>query len=124
MSIMQWRVIEKVSLSQNDNIVEISSASLPAVSEKVAQESSPTSEIPPANEEDSTPVESPATPVEDAVEAEVEPDGIEEQNEVQSEVSSPEPLETNGQAPSSEINEEIAESPTITESQGEDSPVS
>ncbi|XP_077341818.1 echinoderm microtubule-associated protein-like 4 isoform X5 [Lithobates pipiens] len=124
MSIMQWRVIEKVSLSQNDNMVEISSASMPAVSEKVAQESSPTSEIPPANEEDSTPVETPETPAEDALEAEVVPDGIEEQNEVQSEVSSPEPLETNGQAPSSETNEETEESPTITESQGEDSPVS
>lgn len=124
MSIMQWRVIEKVSLSQNDNIVEISSSSVPAVSEKVAQESSPTSEIPPANEEDGTPVESPATLAEDAVEAEVVPDGIEEQSKVQSEESSPEPLATNGQAPSSETNEETAESPTITESQGEDSPVS
>ncbi|XP_040207455.1 echinoderm microtubule-associated protein-like 4 isoform X5 [Rana temporaria] len=124
MSIMQWRVIEKVSLSQNDNIVEISSSSVPAVSEKLAQESSPTSEIPPANEEDGTPVESPATPAEDAVEAEVVPDGIEEQNEVQSEESSPEPLATNGQAPPSETNEETAESLTITESQGEDSPVS
>ncbi|XP_018410878.1 PREDICTED: echinoderm microtubule-associated protein-like 4 [Nanorana parkeri] len=124
MSIMQWRLIEKVSLSQNDNVVEISPASVPAVVEKVVQESSPTSETPPASQEDSTPVESPAAPTVDAIEAEFVPDGTEEQNEVQSEESSQEPLETNGQEPSSETNEEMTESPTITESQGEDSPVS
>lgn len=124
MSIMQWRLIEKVSLSQNDNIMEISSASVPAVIEKPVQQISPTLEIPPATEVDNTPVESPATPVEDAVESDIIPDGAEEQNEVQSEESNQEPLETNGQEPSSETNEESTESPTVTESQGEDSPVS
>lgn len=123
MSIIQWRLIEKVSLSQNDNIVEISSAIVPAVIEKSVQQNSPTLEMPPVNEVDRTPVESPATPAEDAIESDTVPEGTVEQNEVQSEENQ-EPLETNGQEPSSETNEEMAESPTITESQGEDSPVS
>ncbi|XP_072265890.1 echinoderm microtubule-associated protein-like 4 isoform X2 [Pyxicephalus adspersus] len=123
MSIMQWRLVEKVSLSQNDNVVEISSASVSSVSEKVVQQSSPTSETPSVIEEVSSPLESPPTPVENAMEPEIIPDGPEEQNEVQSEESTQEQLETNGQELSSETNE-TTESPTITESQGKDSPVS
>ncbi|KAM9315655.1 echinoderm microtubule-associated protein-like 4 [Gastrophryne carolinensis] len=123
MSIMQWRLIEKVSLSQNDNIVEISSASTPTLSEKTVLESSPTSEAPPADEEDSTPVESSPTPADETEEGEVH-DGLEEQNEMPSEKGSQDPLETNGQEPSCEINEEETESPAATEPTGEDSPVS
>ncbi|XP_068089101.1 echinoderm microtubule-associated protein-like 4 isoform X6 [Hyperolius riggenbachi] len=123
MSIIQWRLIEKVSISQNDNVVEISSASTPTISEKVVEESSPTSETPTVNEEDSTPVESSPTPVEDPVENNIQ-DGAEEHNEVQSEEGSQEPLETNGQVPPSEIIEDTAGSPTVTKPQEEESPVS
>lgn len=121
MSIIQWRLIEKVSLSQSDNIVEINTANTPSVTEKVVQEITPTSEPQPANEEVPKPVESPV-PVEDAGEENLV--GTEYQNEVQSEESSQGPVEENGQAASSEINEESTDSPTLEETQGEDSPVS
>ncbi|XP_069811367.1 echinoderm microtubule-associated protein-like 4 isoform X4 [Dendropsophus ebraccatus] len=120
MSIIQWRLIEKVSLSQNDNIVEIN-ANTPTVTEKVMQEISPTSESQPAIEEVTASVESPL-PTEDA--EVVNTVGTDYQNEVQSEESSQEPLEENGQEASSEITEESTDSPTLAETQGEDSPVS
>ncbi|XP_044147773.1 echinoderm microtubule-associated protein-like 4 isoform X1 [Bufo gargarizans] len=122
MSIMQWRLIEKVSLPQNDNLVEINAAPTPTLTEKVMQEMSPTSEPPPANEEVTAPVESPV-PIEDAGEEDTV-DAAECPNEVQSEVSSQEPVEENGQEASSEINEESTHSPTLAETHGEDSPVS
>lgn len=121
MSIIQWRLIEKVSLSQSDNIVEINAANTPSVTEKVVQEITPTSEPQPANEEVPKRVESPV-PVEDAGEENLV--DTEYQNEVQSEESSQGPVEENGQAASSEINEESTDSPTLEETQGEDSPVS
>ncbi|XP_075060266.1 echinoderm microtubule-associated protein-like 4 isoform X3 [Mixophyes fleayi] len=136
MSIMQWRLIEKVSLSQSDNLVEISAPIAPAVSEMDVQESSPTSEAPPALvvveennkppvdevvEEDTTPVESPS-PTEGAVEDVT--DCTEDQNEVHSEEGGQEPVEANGQEASSEIVEETSNSLTVMEIQGEDSPVS
>ncbi|KAG9484413.1 echinoderm microtubule-associated protein-like 4 isoform X2 [Eleutherodactylus coqui] len=123
MSIIQWRLIEKVSsISQNDNLVEISPANTPTVTEKVVpEEVSPVPKPQPANEEVTAPVESPL-PVEDAGEENTV--DTEYQNEVQSEESSQGPVEENGQEVSSEINEESADSPTLVESQGEDSPVS
>ncbi|KAM3931874.1 echinoderm microtubule-associated protein-like 4 isoform 6-T6 [Leptodactylus fuscus] len=121
MSIMQWRLIEKVSLSQNDSVVETSAANTPTVTEKVVPEMTPTSKPQPANEEVPAPVESPV-PLEDAGEESTLEAAY--QNEVQSEASSQEPLEENGQAASSEINEESTDSSTLAETQGEDSPVS
>ncbi|XP_056424139.1 echinoderm microtubule-associated protein-like 4 isoform X3 [Hyla sarda] len=121
MSIIQWRLIEKVSLSQNDNIVEINAANTPTVTKKVVQETSPTSESQATNEEVTAAVESPV-PIEDAEEENTVDTGY--QNEVQSEESSQEPVTENGREASSEITEESADSPTLEETQGEDSPVS
>ncbi|CAH2254713.1 echinoderm microtubule-associated -like 4 isoform X1 [Pelobates cultripes] len=127
MSIMQWRLIEKVSLSQNDSIVEVSAVNAPVASEIVVQPNTPNS-VPPLNEvpeevteEEKTPEEPPAS-VESSVEDVL--DQSEEQNEVQSEESTQEPVESNGQEPSSEISEEQSDSPTITETQGDNSPLS
>ncbi|XP_073409545.1 echinoderm microtubule-associated protein-like 4 isoform X2 [Dendrobates tinctorius] len=122
MSIIQWRLIEKVSLPQTDNVVEINASNTPIVTEKVVQEVTPTSEPKAANEEVAEVVESPESPIldargENAVETEY-------QNEVQSEESSQEAVEENGQEASSEINEESTDSPTLAETRGEDSPVS
>ncbi|XP_077138479.1 echinoderm microtubule-associated protein-like 4 isoform X5 [Ranitomeya variabilis] len=122
MSIIQWRLIEKVSLAQTDNVVEINAANTPTVTEKVVQEVTATSEPKAADEEVTEAEESPESPIQDAgeenaVEAEY-------QNEVQSEESSQGAVEENGQEASSEINEESTDSPAVAETQGEDSPVS
>ncbi|XP_073528123.1 echinoderm microtubule-associated protein-like 4 isoform X2 [Phyllobates terribilis] len=122
MSIIQWRLIEKVSLAQTDNVIEINAANTPTVTEKVVQEITPTSEQKAANEEVTEAVESPESPVENAGEENAVE--TEYQNEVQSEESSQEAVEENGQEASSEINEESTDSPTLAETQGEDSPVS
>ncbi|KAM4041729.1 LOW QUALITY PROTEIN: echinoderm microtubule-associated protein-like 4 [Anomaloglossus baeobatrachus] len=122
MSIIQWRLIEKVSLAQNDNVVEINAANTPTVTEKAVQEIPPTSELKAADKEVKEEVESPESPIEDAGEENVVE--TEYQNEVQSEESSQGPVEENGQEVSSETNEESTDSPTLAETQGEDSPVS
>ncbi|KAM4771983.1 echinoderm microtubule-associated protein-like 4 [Rhinophrynus dorsalis] len=132
MSIMQWRLIEKVSLTQNDNILEISAVNSPVTSEKNLEPSTPTSvpqsiceaaevEVEEKPLVDSPVADSPA-PAEATVEEAVE--YAETQKEVQSEVSCQEPGETNGQEPSSEIIEEQVESPTVNETQDENSPLS
>ncbi|XP_075719365.1 echinoderm microtubule-associated protein-like 4 isoform X2 [Rhinoderma darwinii] len=123
MSIIQWRLIEKVSLNQSDNIVDINAANTPTVTEKVVQESSPTSEPQPANEEVTPPVESPAPP-QDAAAGVENTTGTEHQNEEQSEERSQVAVAENGQEASSEINEESTDSPVLAETQGEDTPVS
>ncbi|KAM4695375.1 echinoderm microtubule-associated protein-like 4 isoform 2-T2 [Discoglossus pictus] len=124
MSIMQWRLVEKVSLSQNDNIVEVSATSSPVVNEKALLPSTPTSLPQPLNEvavAETTPVDSPES-AEDTLEEPV--DCVQDQIEVQSEGSSHEPAESNGQELSSEISEEQTDLPTITENQGDISPLS
>ncbi|XP_069624687.1 echinoderm microtubule-associated protein-like 4 isoform X2 [Ranitomeya imitator] len=122
MSIIQWRLIEKVSLAQTDNVVEINAANTPTVTEKVVQEVTATSEPKAADEEVTEAEESPESPIQDAGEENAEE--AEYQNEVQSEESSQGAVEENGQEASSEINEESTDSPTVAETQGEDSPVS
>uniref|UniRef100_A0A8C5PPG1 Echinoderm microtubule-associated protein-like 4 n=1 Tax=Leptobrachium leishanense TaxID=445787 RepID=A0A8C5PPG1_9ANUR len=114
MSIMQWRLIEKVSLSQNDNLVEISAANSPVASENPVQPKTPNCVPQTLNEiaEEKTPEELPASPEEPP------------QNEIQSEESNQKPTEPNGQERSSEVGEEQSDSPTITETQDDDSPVS
>ncbi|MEE6474103.1 hypothetical protein FKM82_010269 [Ascaphus truei] len=120
MSIIQWRLVEKVSLSQNDNLLEISATKAPVVSEKVVQPSTPTS-LPQSSieivEGDKTPIESPASEKNDMEETV-------DQSEVQSEGSSQEPAESNGQEPSNETSEEQADMSTITENQEDHSPSS
>uniref|UniRef100_A0A6I8PX33 Echinoderm microtubule-associated protein-like 4 n=1 Tax=Xenopus tropicalis TaxID=8364 RepID=A0A6I8PX33_XENTR len=130
MSIMQWRLIEKVSHSQNDNIVESSSAvNSPVVTEKPLQPNTPTNlpqavnEVP--KEDDKTPAESPV-PAEDALEQ------PEELNEVQSEKCSSQPEGANGQEPSNEVSEDPTDSAAINntpedaqdENQDDSSPLS
>uniref|UniRef100_A0A8C5PMU6 Echinoderm microtubule-associated protein-like 4 n=1 Tax=Leptobrachium leishanense TaxID=445787 RepID=A0A8C5PMU6_9ANUR len=137
MSIMQWRLIEKVSLSQNDNLVEISAANSPVASENPVQPKTPNCVPQTLNEiaEEKTPEELPASPEEPPVSPEQSPSSAEvtseefphqsvEQNEIQSEESNQKPTEPNGQERSSEVGEEQSDSPTITETQDDDSPVS
>ncbi|XP_063774387.1 echinoderm microtubule-associated protein-like 4 isoform X2 [Pseudophryne corroboree] len=125
MSIMQWRLIEKVSLSQSDNIVEISAAVTPVLSEIVTEESSPTSDAPEDVEFSNTPVEERKTPVESPAQTEdaleVVTDCIEDPNEVQSDENIQEPVEANGEDASSEIVEEATDS---AETENKDSEVS
>ncbi|XP_018120089.1 echinoderm microtubule-associated protein-like 4 isoform X3 [Xenopus laevis] len=114
MSIMQWRLIEKVSHSQNDNIAESSSAvNSPVVSEKVLQPDTPTTlpqAVNKATEVEQTPAESMAPP-EDALELEAQqPQDL---DDVQSGKSSPLPEEANGQEPSDEVIEEPANSQIV-----------
>ncbi|XP_053314539.1 echinoderm microtubule-associated protein-like 4 isoform X3 [Spea bombifrons] len=121
MSIMQWRLVEKVSLSQNDNIVDSSAANTPVASEKVVP-STPTSPPEPLNEDEME--KSPEEPPASAENIEEVDNHTENLNEVESEESFQEPIDSNGQGPSSEIGEEQSDSPTITEAQGDDSPLS
>ncbi|XP_053568301.1 echinoderm microtubule-associated protein-like 4 isoform X2 [Bombina bombina] len=124
MSIMQWRLIEKVSLSQNDNTSDVSTPSTPIVNEKVVQQNTPTSlpqDLGDVVLVERTPEESLAS-AEDTLEEAV--DCVQDQVEVQSEGSSQEPVEINGQEPSNEISEEPTDLPTITENQDDDSPLS
>ncbi|KAG8443603.1 hypothetical protein GDO86_008955 [Hymenochirus boettgeri] len=114
MSIIQWRLIEKVSHSHNDNTTESSTANSPVASEKVLQPNTPTS-LPEALCEvsENTNTESPS-PLDNALE-QVE-EQLEDHNEVQTEKVNELPGEMNGQEP---LSEEPAESPNIDNAQEE-----
>uniref|UniRef100_A0ACB8G9S3 Echinoderm microtubule-associated protein-like 4 n=2 Tax=Sphaerodactylus townsendi TaxID=933632 RepID=A0ACB8G9S3_9SAUR len=124
MSIIQWRLVEKVTLAQNDIMVDMGTTKMPVhPSETFEQPSTPVPLAQPFDETvvhesvvDSFPVSS-----EDNLEQTV--DANEEQSEEQSEGSSLDPGEPNCEDPSNETSEEQSES-TITEDQPENSPVS
>ncbi|XP_033000747.1 echinoderm microtubule-associated protein-like 4 isoform X1 [Lacerta agilis] len=124
MSIIQWRLVEKVTLPHNDITVEMGMAKVPAsASESFVQPRTP---VPLAqaldgmganeNATDGSPTSSESN-LEQTVEAN------EEQSEEHSEGSSLDPGEPNGEEPSNETSEEHSES-TITEDQQENSPLS
>nr|XP_056708548.1 echinoderm microtubule-associated protein-like 4 isoform X3 [Euleptes europaea] len=124
MSIIQWRLVEKVTLPQNDIMVDIGTTKVSVnPSESFVQPSTP---LPLAQPLDETVIHESAVdafPVssEDNLEQTVEAN--EEQSEEQSEGSSLDPGEPNCEDPSNETSEEQSES-TITEDQPENSPVS
>ncbi|XP_077194007.1 echinoderm microtubule-associated protein-like 4 isoform X5 [Paroedura picta] len=124
MSIIQWRLVEKVTLPQNDIMVDMGTTKMPVnPSESFVQ---PSASAPLAQPFDGTLVNE---SVEDAFPASLEDkleqtvEANEEQSEEQSEGSSLDPGEPNCEDPSNETSEEQSES-TITEDQPENSPVS
>ncbi|XP_060103458.1 echinoderm microtubule-associated protein-like 4 isoform X5 [Heteronotia binoei] len=124
MSIIQWRLVEKVILPQNDIMVDMATTKMPVnPSESFVQSSTSVPLAQPFDEivvnesvEDTFPAS-----LEDNLEQTVET--YEEQGEEQSEGSSLDPGEPNCEDPSNETSEEQSES-TITEDQPENSPVS
>lgn len=124
MSIIQWRLVEKVTLPQNDIMVDMGTTKMPVnPSESFVQSST---SVPLAHPFDETVVNEGVvdafpSSLEDNLEQTVEAN--EEQSEEQSEGSSLDPGEPNCEDPSNETSEEQSES-TITEDQPENSPVS
>ncbi|KAF7252633.1 Echinoderm microtubule-associated protein-like 4 [Varanus komodoensis] len=124
MSIIQWRLVEKVTLPQNDITVEIGTTKVPiSASESFMQPSTPVPRTQPFDEtaaNEGVTDGSPAS-LESALDQTVEAN--EEQSEEQSDGSSLDPGEPNCEEPSNETSEEQSGS-TITEDQQEISPVS
>ncbi|XP_053167311.1 echinoderm microtubule-associated protein-like 4 isoform X3 [Hemicordylus capensis] len=124
MSIIQWRLVEKLTLPQNDIMLEMGTTKVPVnANESFVQPSTPVPLIQPFDEmaaHESVTDGSPAS-LESNLEQTVEAN--EEQNDEQSEGSSLDPGEPNCEEPSNEMSEEQSES-TITEDQQENSPVS
>ncbi|XP_054838890.1 echinoderm microtubule-associated protein-like 4 isoform X2 [Eublepharis macularius] len=124
MSIIQWKLVEKVTLPQNDIMVDMGTTKVPVnPSESFVQSSTPVPRAQPFDEtvvNESVADASPAS-LEDNLEQTVETN--EEQSEEQSEGSSLDPGEPNCDDPANETSEEQSES-TITEDQHENSPVS
>ncbi|XP_042301151.1 echinoderm microtubule-associated protein-like 4 isoform X5 [Sceloporus undulatus] len=123
MSIIQWRLVEKVALPQNDIAVEMGTPKvIMSTSESLVQPSTP---IPshPFDEMATTESVTDGSPtsLESNLEQTVEVN--EEQNEEQSEGSSLDPGEPNCEETSNETSEEQSES-TVMEDQSENSPVS
>uniref|UniRef100_A0A8C3B963 EMAP like 4 n=1 Tax=Cairina moschata TaxID=8855 RepID=A0A8C3B963_CAIMO len=122
MSIIQWKLVEKVTLPQNDIVVDIGSTKLPIPASENAVQSpaplpQPFSEM---NQNESVTGSSPAS-LESNLEQSAE--ASEEQSEEQSDGSSLDPAEPGYEEPSNETSEEHSES-TVTEEQQDNSPVS
>ncbi|KAI6071772.1 Echinoderm microtubule-associated protein-like 4 isoform X6 [Aix galericulata] len=122
MSIIQWKLVEKVTLPQNDIVVDIGSTKLPIPASENAVQSpaplpQPFSEM---NQSESVTGSSPAS-LESNLEQSAE--ASEEQSEEQSDGSSLDPAEPGYEEPSNETSEEHSES-TVTEEQQDNSPVS
>ncbi|XP_051471891.1 echinoderm microtubule-associated protein-like 4 isoform X4 [Apus apus] len=124
MSIIQWKLVEKVTLPQNDIVVDIGATKVPIpASENAVQ--SPTPLPQPFNEmnqNESVTGSSPAS-LESNLEQEQSAEASEEQSEEQSEGSSLDPAEPSYEEPSNETSEEHSES-TVTEEQQDNSPES
>ncbi|XP_071662148.1 echinoderm microtubule-associated protein-like 4 isoform X7 [Patagioenas fasciata] len=122
MSIIQWRLVEKVTLPQNDIVVDISATKVPIpTSENVVQSPAPLPQsFNEMNQNESVTGSSP-TSLESNLEQSAE--ASEEQSEEQSEGSSLDPAEPGYEEPSNETSEEHSES-TVTEEQQDNSPVS
>uniref|UniRef100_A0A098M0H5 Echinoderm microtubule-associated protein-like 4 n=1 Tax=Hypsiglena sp. JMG-2014 TaxID=1550645 RepID=A0A098M0H5_9SAUR len=124
MSIIQWRLVEKATLPQNDTAVEMATNKVPLTArDSFTQPSIPVSLNQPLHElaasENLMDGFSPS--FESDVEHTVKTN--EEQNEEQSEGSSLDPGEPNCEEPPSEMSEEQSES-TVIEDQQENSPMS
>ncbi|XP_053917231.1 echinoderm microtubule-associated protein-like 4 isoform X5 [Cuculus canorus] len=122
MSIIQWKLVEKVILPQNDIVVDIGAAKVPIPASENAVQSpvplpQPFNEM---NQNESVTGSSPAS-LESNLEQSAEVS--EEQSEEQSEGSSLDPAEPGYEEPSNETSEEHSES-TVTEEQQDNSPVS
>ncbi|NWJ07004.1 EMAL4 protein, partial [Crypturellus undulatus] len=122
MSIIQWKLVEKVTLPQNDIVVEIGANKVPIPASENAVQSpaplpQPFNEI---NQNESVTGSSP-TSLESNLEQSAE--ASEEQSEEQSDGSSLDPAEPGYEEPSNETSEEHSES-TVTEEQQDNSPVS
>nr|XP_021156895.1 echinoderm microtubule-associated protein-like 4 isoform X4 [Columba livia] len=122
MSIIQWKLVEKVTLPQNDIVVDISATKVPIpASENAVQSPAPLPQsFNEMNQNESVTGSSPAS-LESNLEQSAE--ASEEQSEEQSEGSSLDPAEPGYEEPSNETSEEHSES-TVTEEQQDNSPVS
>ncbi|XP_053239293.1 echinoderm microtubule-associated protein-like 4 isoform X10 [Podarcis raffonei] len=124
MSIIQWRLVEKVTLPHNDITVDMGTAKVPAsASESFVQPSTPVPLAQPLDEMAANENATDGSPTSSESNLEQTVEANEEQNEEQSEGSSLDPGEPNGEEPSNETSEEQSES-TITEDQQETSPLS
>lgn len=124
MSIIQWKLVEKITLPQNDIMVDMNTTKVPVnASESFTQPSTPVPLIQPFNE--MVTIESltdgSLASLENNLEQTVEAN--EEQNDEQSEGSSLDAGEPNCEEPSNETSEEQSKF-TINEDQQENSPVS
>lgn len=120
MSIIQWKLVEKVPLPQNDITIEMSTVKVPVnASESFVQPNAP---VPIIQQFD---VMATSESVKDCsmTSLECNMERTVDTNEEQSEGSSLDPGEQNCEEPSNETSEEQTES-TITEDQQENSPVS
>uniref|UniRef100_A0A8C0B6D2 EMAP like 4 n=1 Tax=Buteo japonicus TaxID=224669 RepID=A0A8C0B6D2_9AVES len=122
MSIIQWKLVEKVTLPQNDIVVDISATKVPiSASENAVQSPAPLPQpFNEMNQNESVTGSSPAS-LESNLEQSAE--ASEEQSEEQSEGSSLDPAEPGYEEPSNEMSEEHSEA-TVTEEQQDNSPVS
>ncbi|KAF2984949.1 hypothetical protein EK904_013185 [Melospiza melodia maxima] len=122
MSIIQWKLVEKVTLPPNDIVLDIGATKVPIpASENVVQ---PPAHLPQPfnemNQNESVTGSSPAS-----LESNLEQcaEQSEEQSEEHSEGSSLDPAEPSYEEPSNELSEEHSES-TVTEEQQDNSPLS
>uniref|UniRef100_A0A803T092 EMAP like 4 n=1 Tax=Anolis carolinensis TaxID=28377 RepID=A0A803T092_ANOCA len=124
MSIIQWRLVEKVALPQNDIAVEMGTpkASM-AVNESLVHPSTPVPLSQPFDEIATIESVTDGSPTSLVNNLEQTMEANEEQNEDQSEGSSLDPGEPNCEETSNETGEEQSES-TIMDDQSENSPVS
>ncbi|KAM9016268.1 echinoderm microtubule-associated protein-like 4 isoform 7-T7 [Guaruba guarouba] len=122
MSIIQWKLVEKVTLPQNDVVVDISATKVPIpASDNAAQSPAPLPQ--PFNDMNQTESVTGSSPASLESNLEQSAEASEEQSEEQSEGSSLDPTEPGYEEPSNEMSEERSES-TITEEQQDNSPVS
>lgn len=123
MSIIQWKLVEKVTLPPNDIVLDIGATKVPIPASENAVQSpahlpQPFNEM---NQNESVTGSSPAS-LESNLEQQ-SAEASEEQSEEQSEGSSLDPAEPSYEEPSNELSEEHSES-TVTEEPQENSPVS
>ncbi|XP_039385252.1 echinoderm microtubule-associated protein-like 4 isoform X4 [Mauremys reevesii] len=122
MSIIQWRLVEKITLPQNDIVVEIGTTKAPIpANESVVESPAPLSQSFDEMPQNESLTNSSLTCLESNLEQTVEAN--EEQSEEQSEGSSLDPGEPSYEEPTNETSEEQSES-TVTEDQQDNSPVS
>ncbi|XP_040553605.2 echinoderm microtubule-associated protein-like 4 isoform X9 [Gallus gallus] len=121
MSIIQWKLVEKVTLPQNDIVVDIGATKVPIpASENAVQSPAPLPQ--PFNEMNQTDSVTGSSPASLESNLEQSAEASEEQSE-QSDGSSLDPAEPGYEEPSNETSEEHSES-TVTEEQQENSPES
>ncbi|XP_030355183.1 echinoderm microtubule-associated protein-like 4 isoform X5 [Strigops habroptila] len=122
MSIIQWKLVEKVTLPQNDIVVDTGATKVPIASSGNAVQS-PAPLPQPFNEMNQTESVTGSSPASLESNLEQSAEASEEQSEEQSEGSSLDPTEPGYEEPSNEMSEEHSES-TVTEEQQDNSPVS